>query len=144
MSNKDHVADALKYLICNIQGNMKYPTPPKCQGTFLSDDLMEIFSYKNGENKWSTPVVLMSDDEDDDFGTFNPFSKIDLSSITHSLNNISDEEVDKVRAAFDKNWKKCEGQPLGSYKLPCSHNMNKKWLLTSFYFKCDKCGFEED
>lgn len=139
MSNNDkHYTDALRYLICNIQGNMKNDETPKWIGSFESH-----WSYLEGTSVWKTPIITMSDDEDDDFGTFNPCRKIDLSGICHSLNNISDEEVDKVRAAFDKNWKKCEGQPLGNYKLPCSHNMNKKWLLTSFYLKCEKCGYEE-
>ena len=78
-------------------------------------------------------------DEDDDFGTFNPCAKIDLSSVTGYLNNISDEEVDKVRAKFGKGFR----LEKITIEAKCSHNMNKKWLLTSFYLKCEKCGYEE-
>jgi hypothetical protein len=119
MSNNDCVADALRYIICNVQSGIKEKSKwEENQGS--TEEL--AWSYK-------TPILTMSDDEDDDFGTFNPCRKIDLSGLLESLNNVTDEEVDKVRSHF---------------KPKCSHNMIKKHLLTSFYFKCDKCGFEED
>jgi hypothetical protein len=135
MSNNDCVADALRYIICNVQSGIKEKSKwEENQGS--TEEL--AWSYK-------TPILTMSDDEDDDFGTFNPCRKIDLSGLLESLNNVTDEEVDKVRAQFGKNWVPCVGQKLDiDLKKSCSHNMIKKHLLTSFYFKCEKCGFEED
>jgi hypothetical protein len=127
--------DALRYTICSIQGineeEDKWIGSIKAQWDYMN----------NGKNEWRTVIGVFGAviDLDDDFGTFNPCAEIAskddyFDNITRQLNNITKEEVDKVRAKFGKGF---------HLEKKCSHNMNKKWLLTSFYLKCDKCGYEE-
>jgi hypothetical protein len=87
-----------------------------------------------------------SDTDDDlDFGTFdNSIGFEDL------LDLLDLDQLDKLNTDYDfsngrstdktfENENKINTKP----NNPCKHEMEKKFLISSFYFKCKKCNYEE-
>lgn len=86
-------------------------------------------------------------DNDLDFGTFDNSLELDFEDLIDLLDN---RELDRMNMDYDylsKDLDKTfenESKINSSPKNQCSHEMERKYLIYSFYLKCKKCGHEED
>lgn len=79
----------------------------------------------------------MFDDDDLDFGTFD-FDFEDLIDV------LDAKELDRLNMDYDYLVDKTfENENKINAPTRCVHEMEKKYLLTSFYLRCKKCGYEE-
>lgn len=87
-------------------------------------------------------------DDDLDFGTFDTSDlQIDFEEL---IDLLDAKETDKLNMdydfltnrAFDKTFEN-ENKINTKSRGVCRHEMEKKFLITSFYFKCKKCDHEE-
>ena len=100
-----------------------------------------ILSYMY-DDSWDDGI-----DDDLDFGTFDPSGiQIDFEELidlldTKDLDRLN-MDYDFLTGASDKTFEN-ESKINTKPRSVCKHDMEKKFLITSFYFKCKKCDHEE-
>lgn len=88
---------------------------------------------------------LYNMDEEDDFGTFDFSSLKDLEEARESIERFLTDYDAALNEHFGNTIdfdRTFENEIKISPAIECSHVMEKKFLLTSHYMKCKKCGFE--